>query len=170
MELYYNTAMEIFDTIMDPLFLLDRKANMKYINKSCSELLELSLKRIKINNHIGTYLKFFNSNLFSLSSISTTDLQTLKNFSRLESEYETFKNKKGLALISFNKLSLEDELWILQVRDISLELSLQEKYHKKIRELEDANKSLESSNRKLRQKNDSLQETLDGLDKVYTIF
>jgi len=162
--------MEIFDNIIDPLFLLDREAKIRYFNKSCSELLELSLKRIKINNYIGNYLKFTNSNLSSLNSKSSTQLQTLEKFSRTESEYETFKNKKGLALISLNKLSHEDELWILQVRDITLELSLQEKYHKKIKELENANKSLQSTNSDLRQKNTSLQETLDGLAKVYTIF
>ena len=162
--------MEVFDNIIDPLFLLDSNARIIYLNKSCSELIELSHKRIKINSPIGTYLKFFNSSLSSLNSVSSIDLHALKIFSRLESEYETFKNKKGLALISLNKLSHEDELWILQVRDISLELSLQEKYHKKIRELEKINESLDSTNRELRQKNVSLQETLDGLDKIYTIF
>ena len=87
--------MEVFDNIIDPLFLLDRKANIQYINKSCTELIELSQKRIKINNHIGTYLKFFSNSFSSLSLESPIDLQTLKNFSRLESEYETFKNKKA---------------------------------------------------------------------------
>lgn len=162
--------MEIFDNIIDPLFLLDHEAKIRYFNKSCSDLLELSLKRIKINNYIGNYLKFTNSNLSPLNSISSTELQTHENFSRIESEYETFKNKKGVALISINKLSHEDELWILQVRDITLEISLQEKYHKKIKELENANKSLESKNTDLKQKNISLQETLDGLAKIYTIF
>ncbi len=168
---------ELYDQILDSVWVFNNKLELIYFNGATASLLDVSPKRIKVGKKVHDYLSFEDLDVFFMP-----DGKKGKDVEMKLSEipFKTFKGKEGIALVSIKKL-VEDNMWICQVRDITLEVNLHSKYHEKLREMEEANKKLEAYNKNLeimveartadlKKANDFLAAMMDGLGQGLVVF
>jgi two-component system, chemotaxis family, sensor kinase CheA len=136
---------ELYDHILDSIWVFNKELEIIYFNSASAALLDVSPKRIKKGKKVHSYLNFEDSEVFFMSDGHKGKDVEMK---LTEIPFKTFKGKEGIALVTIKKLNNE-ELWLCQIRDITLEVNLHSKYHEKLREMEAANKKLEAYNKNL---------------------
>jgi signal transduction histidine kinase len=146
-----------FQYLLDAIIFLDEELNIVKFNNVFSNLLEISPKRIKQGRPINEFIQFTDFDLEKEVHLFKTTNEIPSRYK--ESPFVTKKDKKGLVLMSIKPLA-EKDLFILILRDMSLEATLQDKYHNKIKELEFHNENLEKI---VQDRTIKLQRTYDSL-------
>lgn len=169
---------KLFDHILDSVWVFNQDKEIIYFNGATAALLDVSPKRIKKGKKVFDYLTFVDEDVFFMPDGTKGKDSEMK---LSEIPFKTFKGKEGMALVSIKKLSSEEDHWICQSRDITLEVSLHSKYHEKLREMEEANKKLEAYNKNLekmvqertldlKKANDFMGAMMDSLGQGLVVF
>lgn len=138
-----------FEYILDVVIVFNEKREMVYFNSATATLLDMSPRRIMKVNHIYELITFEDNGIFLMENGEMGKTDEMK---MTEIHFTTKKGKSGTGLVSIKKMKIEDndeDLWVTIIRDISLEVSLHEKYQEKLREMEVANAKLEEYSRDL---------------------
>ncbi|MFN8790881.1 MAG: ATP-binding protein [Bdellovibrionales bacterium] len=179
MKLSYS----LFDTLLEPIFVLDSSKRIVYCNETAAQLLSSTVRKLTRSNVCLTDLMTFSEPLEGLENLpSVTDPTPYK-----EVNFTTTEGGAGKVQVTFQKLPHVDH-WITFVRDVTLEERLQKKYRGEldakegvIDELRKAQGELENYSRNLekmveertaevRGLNQKLKALLDSLDQGFLIF
>ena len=147
----------IFNNVNDAIFLMNDN-HFVDCNPATLELFQCSYEEI-VGCHPSTFSPEYQSNGKLSSVISSEYIKKVKTGIPQTFEWiHCTKDKENFnAIVSLNKLELDDELLIVAiVRDVSLEI-------KQKNELEQINVYLEESQEELQQQNEELQATADEL-------
>lgn len=179
MKLNYS----LFDTLLEPVFVLDSSKRIVYCNETAALLLSSTVRKLTRSNICLTDLMTFSEPLEGLDDLSkVTDPTPYKEVS-----FTTTEGGSGKIQVTFQKLPQVDH-WMAFVRDVTLEERLQKKYRAEldakedvIDELRKAQAELENYSRNLekmveertaevRGLNQKLKALLDSLDQGFLIF
>ena len=169
---------KLLDNILDSIWVFNSDRELIYFNGATAALLDVSPKRITNGKKVHELLSFQDSDVFFMPDGVKGKNKEMK---LTEIPFKTFKGKEGIALVSIRKLSANENYWICQIRDISLEVNLHAKYHVKLREMEEVNHKLESYNknlekmveertRDLKKANHFLEAMMNGLGQGLVVF
>lgn len=175
----------LFDTLIDPVFVLNHEKIIIYCNESAATLAELSQRKI-INKMQFKNLFQFRESIDICTSIDNIDEATpLK-----EIEFKTQNGNpiKVQFTVQPTHLDPNQKQWVIFLRDVTLEERLQKKYHseldekeKYISELKEAKEKLEDYSKTLEKKveerteqirsiNRTMKALLDSLGQGFLIF
>lgn len=181
MRIHYN----IFDTLLEPVFVLNAEQKVIYCNETAATMCELSIRKITRGMKFGE--------LFTFSE----PLEALKNLVGIsdptpykELKFKSSQGGEGKVQITLQPVfdQMGDKAWVLFMRDVTLEERLQMKYRGEleqkegvIKALEDAKIQLENYSknlevmvaertRELSRLNQTMSALLDSLGQGFFIF
>jgi two-component system chemotaxis sensor kinase CheA len=114
----------VFDSLLEPVFVLNADKSVKYCNDAAATICGLSLRKI-------TKLKSFNEALnFDVPIVALENLSTLNDPSPYEEvRFTSTSQKEGRAQITIQRVIFENtDYWVVFFRDVTLEETLQKKY------------------------------------------
>ena len=180
---------QVYDVLQEMVLAVDADWNVRYGNTICSTLFEVSAKRLATGKPIKQFIEFEGELLDAGQSLSSVgDATPLK-----EIKYKLANGKSGFVQYTVQKAPDEfvagaPALWLIYFRDVSLEMTLHDKYRaelgqkesviedlKKARtQLEDYSKNLEkmveSRTTELREANQLIRAVLDSLAQGIAVF
>ncbi len=178
-----NISYTLFDTLLEPIFILNSSRQIVYCNESAALLLSSTVRKVTRTQPVITDIFKFSEPIDGLENLTTvTDPTPYK-----EVNFETLEGNQGKVQITIQILP-DTENWIVFIRDVTLEERLQKKYRAEldakegvIDELRKAQAELENYSRNLekmveertaevRTLNQKLTALLDSLDQGFLIF
>ncbi|QDK38266.1 ATP-binding protein [Bdellovibrio sp. NC01] len=145
----------IFDTLLEPVFVLNAEQKVVYCNETAAVVCDLSIRKITKG------MKFLD--LFEFSEpvdglnelINITDPTPYK-----EVNFKTSQGGEGKVQITLQPIfdSMGDKNWIVFVRDVTLEERLQKKYRAELEQKEDVIKDLEDAKAQLENYSKNLEQ------------
>lgn len=173
----------LFDTLLEPVFILDSSKRIVYCNETAAVILSSTPRKLIRTQAVLTDVFQFSEPIEGLDSLaSVVDPTAYK-----EVNFTTTDGNSGKIQITIQKLPDVDN-WITFIRDVTLEERLQKKYRAEldakegvIDELKKAQAELENYSRNLekmveertaeiRGLNQKLKALLDSLDQGFLIF
>lgn len=167
--------MDIFDSWIDAVLLIDTEQRLQYINSAFAVLIEVSQKRIKLNSSLSDFLTFEDPDhwLGRKGEWIGPDQVPFREMS-----FVTAKGKQGRVQATVNR---RPEGILVFLRDVSLEEALQKKYRLELEQKEEAYRKLEEYNLTLEQKvqertqqlsvaNRTIAAMLDSLGQGFFLF
>lgn len=175
----------LFDTLLEPVFVLNAEQKVVYCNETAATVAGLSIRKITRG------MKFLE--LFEFSEpIETLDrlIHVCDATPYKEVTFKSSQGGEGKVQITLQPIfdSMGDKNWIVFVRDVTLEERLQKKYRAELEQKEDVIKDLEEAKvqlenysknleemvatrtRELSQLNQTLSALLDSLGQGFFIF
>lgn len=143
-----------FDHLLDPILVTNGLGDLIYVNDFCSVYFGISQKRILRHKNINSLLSFFKE----------SKKQDILNDPFLKENYQEFlfeflEEKKGKALVRIKEISYNDQVYfVVTLRDMTLEETLQKKYKKELFEKFKYVKELESAKLKLEEYSQNLEQ------------
>lgn len=138
MRIHYN----IFDTLLEPVFVLNADQKVIYCNETAATICDLSIRKITRG------MKF--PELFTFSE----PIEALKNLVGVsdptpykELKFNTPQGGEGKVQVTLQPVfdQMGDKAWVLFMRDVTLEERLQKKYRAELEQKEDVIKALEDA-------------------------
>lgn len=183
---------KIFDTLLEPVFVLDQNANIIYCNEPAALLADISLRKILRQKPALDTVFSFQENVSFLKNLSAVTEPT----SYIETHFRTPTEKAGKVQITAQPITTntaltnvtQTENWLVFFRDVTLEETLQKKYRAElnqkenvITELQIAKKELENYSKNLEKMveertlainnlNKTLSALLDSLGQAFFLF
>lgn len=140
----------VFDSLLEPVFIVNKDLVVLYCNETASQLTNLSIRKIVKSQKILTELLQFKSNIDLFTKLSSLKDPT----PYIEIEFSTVLIQEGKAQLTIQLFS--NSSWLVYFRDVTLEERLQKKYRselekkeKVISDLEIAKIQLENYSKKL---------------------
>lgn len=133
----------LFDTLLEPVFILNKELQIVYCNDTASQLSELSPRKIVRSKKKITDLLTFNESIEFIDHISQVKEPTPYK----EICFSSVKLAEGKAQLTLQPFS--EETWILFFRDVTLEERLQKKYRAELEQKEDVIADLEKARAQL---------------------
>ncbi len=173
---------KIFDTLLEPIFILNAQGKVVYCNEPASLICEISARKISRSTPFFAEIILFADEIFGLSTLK--DLTDPTPYQ--EVHFKTPAGKTGRVQISLQ--AFVPDQWIVFFRDVTLEETLQRKYRAElegkesvIRDLQEARAKLEDYSKNLEKMvaerteqlsalNQQLNALLDSLGQGFFIF
>ncbi|RYZ64698.1 MAG: PAS domain-containing protein, partial [Proteobacteria bacterium] len=144
----------LFDTLLEPVFVLNADAKVVYCNEPAALICELSVRKISRGMQFADLLKFSGAidGLDRLTSIS--DPTPYKELS-----FESPSGQKGKVQVTLQPIASENEApcWVIFVRDVTLEERLQQKYRGELEQKEDVILDLQKARTELERYSKNLE-------------
>lgn len=142
---------EIFDTLLEPTFLLDHNLKVVYCNEAAATLCEVSKRRLlKLNSLMEAFQ--FSEPVAALENLS----QRLDPSPYQEVRFQTPTGKEGRVQITVQPF-LAGAQWLLFFRDVTLEETLQKKYRAELEAKEDTIEELRQAQKELKNYSENLE-------------
>lgn len=157
MEITKLSNLNIFDTLLEPLFAFNANNEIIYCNNVAANFLETTERKILKIKQFHELIKTEKviPEIMQLDSIK--DSTSYKEYSFL-----TLTGKPRQVLYSFQLILLNNEkIWIMYFRDQTLEQTLHEKYHNEYQEKENYVRKLEVAHRELEKHSHNLKKLVD---------
>lgn len=133
----------LFDTLLEPVFILDKDLVVLYCNETASQLTDLSPRKItRAKKKISDLFNFSEPIDFLDGIISVKDPSPYK-----EIKFSTATISEGKVQLTLQPFS--ESSWILFFRDVTLEERLQKKYRAELEQKEDVIADLQSARAQL---------------------
>ncbi len=174
---------KLFDTLLEPIFILDQDGRVTYCNEAAALVTELSVRKLLRGKPRFRDLIRFQDTIPALMDLSAlTDPSPYTEVS-----FNVESGKEGRVQLTVQKFS-EDPSYIVFFRDVTLEETLQRKYRAELEKKEDVIRALEVAHIKLEdysrnlekmveertlqlsQLNQRMKALLDSLDQGFLIF
>lgn len=149
---------QIFDTLLEPTFILNAEGKVVYCNEPAAIICEQSVRKISRG------LPF--SGLFTFSE----EIDGLDNLSRIkdptpykEVNFETPAGQKGKVQVTIQPVEngQNEAHWLVFVRDVTLEERLQKKYRAELEQKEDVILALQKAQEELEQYSKNLEKMVE---------
>jgi len=137
-----GTSYSLFDTLLEPVFVLDGEHKVVYCNESAAIVSEISIRKITRGMKFKEIFEFSEA-LEGLETLATvTDPTPYK-----EVNFKNSAGTEGKFQITLQPIQNEDgaQHWIIFTRDVTLEERLQKKYRAELEKKEDVIKALEDA-------------------------
>ncbi len=136
----------LFDTLLEPIFVLNAEQKVVYCNEAAAIVCELSIRKITRGMKFGELFTFSDA-IDGLEDI----LNVCEPTAYKEVTFKTSLGSEGKVQLTLQPIfdSMGDKNWILFVRDVTLEERLQKKYRGELEQKEDVIKDLESAKAQL---------------------
>jgi two-component system chemotaxis sensor kinase CheA len=148
---------EVFETLLDPVFVLDEKSRIIYCNDSAAQACGLSQKKILKTKPLFTEVIQFQDcaiDFKNLPSISEPLPYTEATFART--------NETARAQVSVQREFINEiESWIVFFRDVTLEEKLQKKYRSELSQKENVILDLQKAQTELENYSRNLEKMVD---------
>lgn len=173
----------LFDSLLEPIFILNDKSQIIYCNEPAALLSQQSQRKlIRSQSQLTDIFKFSEKIEYLNQLLNVTDPTPYKEIS-----FTTLEGTEGKVQITTQKMGTASE-WIVFLRDVTLEERLQKKYRAEldakedvIEELKKAQQELENYSKNLekmvevrtlevRELNQKLKALLDSLNQGFLIF
>lgn len=180
--------LKIFDTLLEPTFVLDQEGRVRYCNEPAALICDQSVRKLMRSRPYIKELFRFTENIEALNDI--TQVQDASPYQ--ETSFEMDGGKTGRVQLTLQPLPPDPEdgspRWLVFFRDVTLEETLQRKYRAElekkehvIQALEEAQKKLEDYSRNLEKMvaertaqlsaiNSQMKALLDSLGQGFLIF
>lgn len=133
----------LFDTLLEPVFILDENKVITYCNETAAQLLDSNPRKV-----IRSKLNFLSIFTFSENIDFLDSLRNIKEPSPYkEISFSTASYQEGKAQITLQPFSHDS--WILFFRDVTLEERLQKKYRAELEQKEDVIEDLKKAQEQL---------------------
>lgn len=161
---------KIFDTLLEPVFILSADLKVVYCNEPASLICDVSVR--KIMRSFGFH------DLFEFTE-PLACVQNIKELTEASSYQEVaFKSKAsdkpGKAQITCQPFESASQTWILFFRDVTLEETLQKKYRAELEQVQHYSKNLErmvdERTAEVKRLNQTMSALLDSLEQGFFIF
>lgn len=149
---------QIFDTLLEPIFIIDENLKISYCNETAAILTGLSLRKL-MKGSILTDVLLFEEPLDALLNLSTiTEPSPYR-----EIKFSAPHASEGKVQITVQPFSLieNEKKWILFVRDVTLEERLQKKYHAELDAKEDVIVKLQDAQIELQNYSKNLEKMVE---------
>lgn len=179
---------KIFDTLLEPIFILDAQGKVLYCNEPAALMIDISVRKVIRSQPVFKEIILFADEIDCLKSIKdVTDASPYQ-----EVHFKTPSGKTGRVQLTLQPFTADPSdpaaQWIMFFRDVTLEETLQRKYRAElekkesvIRDLEDARAKLEDYSKNLEKMvaertaqlsslNQQLNALLDSLGQGFFIF
>ncbi len=142
-----SLAYTLFDTLLEPVFVLNAEQKVVYCNETAAIVSDLTVRKITRGMLFESIFHFAEPLEFLKNLNTTTEPTPYKELS-----FTTLSGEKGKIQITLQPLpqaANEEPLWILFVRDVTLEERLQLKYRAELEQKENVIKDLETAKEQL---------------------
>lgn len=153
-----KTSYALFDTLLEPAFILDRDGKVIYCNEPAALICDLSVRKITRGMFFKDLLTF-NSAVEGLDDLSkVTDPTPYK-----ELNFENSQGQKGKVQITIQPVENEkgDRHWLMFMRDVTLEERLQKKYRAELEQKEDVIMDLQKARAELEEYSKNLEKMVE---------
>jgi two-component system chemotaxis sensor kinase CheA len=148
----------LFDTLLEPTFILSAEGKVVYCNEPAAIICELSVRKIS-RGMLFKDLFTFSEPIEALDRLAQiTDPTPYK-----EVNFETPNGQKGKVQITLQPIQNEqgDQHWIVFVRDVTLEERLQKKYRAELEQKEDVILALQKAQAELEEYSKNLEKMVE---------
>ncbi|WP_413291014.1 ATP-binding protein [Bdellovibrio sp. HCB337] len=148
----------LFDTLLEPTFILNSEAKVVYCNETAAVVCELSVRKISRG------MSFKELFTFSEPIDALDNLNNVKDPTPYkEVNFETSSGQKGKVQITIQPIQNDagDQHWIVFVRDVTLEERLQKKYRAELEQKEDVILDLQKARAELEQYSKNLEKMVE---------
>lgn len=147
---------KIFDTLLEPVFILNDKKEIIYCNEPAGLIADLPVRKILRAKMIFDQLFSFNDPVMALADIlSNNDASPYQEVGFSNSQART--GKVQLTIQPF----LANTSWIVFFRDVTLEETLQKKYRAELEQKEDVIKDLQKARAELEKYSKNLEKMVE---------
>jgi two-component system chemotaxis sensor kinase CheA len=146
---------KIFDTLLEPIFIVDQDKNVLYCNEVASAMCDISLRKFQRTPQALDVVFKFKETLHALHPL--TNVSTPSPYQ--ESAFTTASGKTGTVQItvqSFGKMGNVDS-WLVYFHDVTLEETLQSKYKAELQKKEHVIADLTTAQLELKNYSDNLE-------------
>ncbi len=150
---------KLFDTLLEPIFILNQEKKVLYCNEPAALLCDLSVRKIMRSQPVFDELFQFAAPVEYLSTLTqVTDATPYQ-----EIAFRTTGDKTGKIQITIQPFSDMDgsKSWIVFFRDVTLEETLQKKYRAELEQKEDVIKDLQKAQAELEKYSKNLEKMVD---------
>lgn len=160
---------KIFDTLLEPVFILSADKKVIYCNEPAALICEMSVRKISRGQVFDEIIQFAEPLPF------LQDLASLQDASPyLELSFKAASGKEGKAQITCQPIEHTTPSWILFFRDVTLEETLQKKYRAELEQVQHYSKNLErmvdERTAEIQKLNQTMSALLDSLHQGFFIF
>lgn len=137
---------KIFDTLLEPTFVLNADKKLIYCNEPAALLVDMSVRKLMRYQPVFDELFQFEVPVEALQNLSTvTDASAYQ-----EVRFKTEGGRDGRIQITLQPITMNEcPAWLVYFRDVTLEETLQKKYRKEFEQKEGYIKELEAARAKL---------------------
>lgn len=145
----------LFDTLLEPVFVLNAEQKVVYCNETAAVVCDLSIRKITKGMKFLDLFTFSEPLEYLNNLISITDPTPYR-----EVNFQTSQGGAGKVQITLQPIfdSMGDKNWIVFVRDVTLEERLQKKYRGELEQKEDVIKALEDAKAQLENYSKNLEQ------------
>ncbi len=149
----------VFDNQIDAVLIIDEEKRPVYVNIALATIIGVSPKRIKSNKFAYEYISFESEDLLPMPN-GTLGKDAFIPYQ--EYKFKTFKGNEGTALVSINPIANENEsepikFWAIFMKDMTVEIQLQEKYKEQLNQKEGVIKELQKAQAELNEYSQNLE-------------
>lgn len=150
---------KVFDTLLEPVFVLNAEKKVLYCNEPASLICDISVRKMIRSQPIFDQLFQFASPLEPL--VELTQVQDPTPYQ--EVAFTTESGKTGKVQVTLQPFSEIDgqKVWLVFFRDVTLEETLQKKYRAELEQKEDVILDLQKAQAKLEQYSKNLEKMVD---------
>lgn len=150
---------KIFDTLLEPVFLLDSDKKIIYCNEPAAILCDISVRKIMRSKPVFDDLFKFSEPIHALTAI--TNIQDPSPYQ--EVKFSTESDKQGKVQLTLQPFDTTDasKSWIVFFRDVTLEETLQKKYRAELEQKEDVILDLQKAQAELEKYSKNLEKMVD---------
>jgi two-component system chemotaxis sensor kinase CheA len=151
-------SQELFDTLLEPVFIVNEQSKIIYCNEPAALLTGLSVKKISRSQPGLSEILKFNEVITEISSLaSVTEPTAYKELGFSKPDGDT-----GRAQITIQPFpTTEAKSWIIFFRDVTLEETLQKKYRAELQQKEDVISDLQKAKAELQNYSKNLEKMVD---------
>ncbi|MFW5871860.1 MAG: ATP-binding protein [bacterium] len=148
----------VFDNQIDAVMIIDAEKHPLYVNLAFATMVGASPKRIKPDKFAYDYITFENKDLLPMPE-GTMGFDCFTPYQ--ETKFNTFKGAQGTALVSIMPIEEDNQeeirYWALFMKDMTVEIQLQEKYKDQLNQKEGVIKELQKAQAELNEYSQNLE-------------
>jgi two-component system, chemotaxis family, sensor kinase CheA len=153
-----DTNFKLFDTLLEPTFIINAAKKVVYCNEPAALISDLSIRKIMRAESFEVIFKF-DETISALSHISSI----MDSSPYQEVRFETETGKSGKVQITLQPFPSDSEpLWIVYFRDVTLEETLQKKYRAELEAKEDYINELKKAQAELKNYSENLEKMVEA--------
>lgn len=150
---------KIFDTLLEPTFIIDKDKKIIYCNEAASTICDVSVRKIHRSTPCLDQIFQFAEKISGLDSLEQITDPTPYQ----EANFATESGKNGKIQITIQLYSHTEpqKLWLVYFRDVTLEETLQKKYRAELGQKEDVILDLKKAQSELKNYSENLEKMVE---------
>lgn len=145
---------KIFDSLLEPTFVINERLEVIYANETAGLICDISNRKlVRSKSKINEIFRFSEPVTAFEDLASVTDTSPYQEVS-----FKTDEGKSGKVQITLQPVHHSDKAWLIFVRDVTLEETLQKKYRRELEQKEDVIKDLQVAQAELEKYSKNLEQ------------